>query len=186
MISTPAKVAEFQKSQLDALFALSHTMFEATEKLVDLNLAATKALLEESAEKTQVMLGVKDVQDFLAVGSGLAQPTLEKVVSYNRNVYGIASGAGADFSKIFETQIAQNNKQVAEMIDFASKNTPTGAEPVASMFKSAVAAANTAYDTFNKAAKQAADMAESNFNAATAATVKAANDVVKPKSRKAA
>jgi len=133
MISTPAQVAEFQKSQLDALFALSHTMFEATEKLVDLNLAATKALLEESAEKTQVMLGVKDVQDFLAVGSGLAQPTLEKVVSYNRNVYGIASGAGADFSKIFETQIAQNNKQVAEMIDFASKNTPTGAEPVASM-----------------------------------------------------
>ena len=54
------------------------------------------------------------------------------------------------------------------------------------MFKSAVAAANTAYDMFNKAAKQAADMAESNFNAATAATVKAANDVVKPKSRKAA
>ena len=186
MISTPAKVAEFQKSQLDALFALSHTMFDATEKLVDLNLAATKALLEESAERTQVMLGVKDVQDFLAVGSGLAQPTLEKVVSYNRNVYGIASGAGADFSKIFETQIAQNNKQVAEMIDLASKNTPTGAEPVASMFKSAVAAANTAYDTFNKAAKQAADMAESNFNAATAATVKAANDVVKPRSRKAA
>ena len=43
MISTPAQVAEFQKSQLDALFALSHTMFEATEKLVDLNLAATKA-----------------------------------------------------------------------------------------------------------------------------------------------
>ena len=46
MISTPAQVAEFQKSQLDALFALSHTMFEATEKLVDLNLAATKALSE--------------------------------------------------------------------------------------------------------------------------------------------
>jgi len=43
MISTPAQVAEFQKSQLDALFALSHTMFEATEKLVDLNLAATRA-----------------------------------------------------------------------------------------------------------------------------------------------
>jgi len=186
MISSPAQVAEFQKSQLDALFALSQTMFDATEKLVDLNLAATKALLEESAEKTQVMLGVKDVQDLLAVGSSLAHPTLEKVVSYNRNVYGIASGAGSDFSKIFETQIAQNNKQVAEMIEFASKNTPTGAEPAVSMFKSALAAANTAYDTFNKATKQAADMAESNFNAATAATVKAAGDVVKPKARKAA
>ncbi len=186
MMSTPAQVAEFQKSQLDTLFALSHTMFDATEKLVDLNLAATKALLEESAERTQVLMGVKDVQELLAVGSGLAQPTLEKVVSYNRNVYGIASGAGADVSKIFETQIAQGNKQVAEMIEFASKNTPTGAEPAVSVFKSAMAAANTAYDTFNKATKQAVDMAESNFNAATTATVKAANDVVKSKARKAA
>jgi phasin family protein len=186
-MSTPAQVAEFQKSQLDALFALSHTMFEATEKFVDLNLAATKALLEESAERTQAMLGVKDVQELLAVGSGLAQPALEKVVSYNRNVYGIASGASADVSKLFETQIAQNNKQVAEMIEFASKNAPTGAEPVTSMFKSAMAAANTAYDSFSKATKQAVDMAESNLNAATAATVKAANDAVKPaKGRKAA
>jgi phasin family protein len=185
-MTTPAQVAEFQKSQLDALFALSHTMFDATEKFVDLNLAATKALLEESAERTQVMLGVKDVQDLLAVGTGLAQPTLEKLVSYNRNVYNIASGASADVSKLFETQIAQSNKQVAEMVDFASKNAPTGSEPAVSMFKSALAAANTAYDTFSKATKQAVDMAESNFSAATAATVKAANDVVKPKARKAA
>ena len=186
MMTTPAQVAEFQKSQLDALFALSHTMFDATEKFVDLNLAASKALLEESADRTQAMLAVKDVQELLAVGSGLAQPTLEKFVSYNRNVYNIASGAGADVSKLFETQIAQNNKQVAEMIEFASKNAPTGSEPAVSMFKSALAAANTAYDSFSKATKQAVDMAESNLNAATAATVKAANDVVKPKARKAA
>jgi phasin family protein len=185
-MTTPAQVTEFHKSQLDALFALSHTMFEATEKLVDLNLAATKALLDESAERSQVMLGVKDVQELLAVGSTLAQPALEKVASYNRNVYGIASGASANVSKLFETQIAQNNKQVAEMIEFASKGAPTGAEPVTSMFKSAMAAANTAYDTFSRASKQAVDMAESNFSAASAATVKAANDVVKPKARKAA
>jgi phasin family protein len=186
MMTTPAQIAEFQKSQFDAVFALSHTVFDATEKLVDLNLAATKALLEESAERAQALLSVKDVQDLLAVGTSFAQPALDKVVSYNRNVYGIASGAGADVSKLFETQIAQSNKQVAEMIEFASKNAPTGAEPAVSALKSAMAAANTAYDTFSKATKQAVDIAESNFSAATAATVKAANDVVKTKSRKAA
>jgi phasin family protein len=185
-MTTPAQIAEFQKSQFDAVFALSHTVFDATEKLVDLNLAATKALLEESAERAQALLSVKDVQDLLAVGTSFAQPALDKVVSYNRNVYGIASGAGADVSKLFETQIAQSNKQVAEMIEFASKNAPTGAEPAVSALKSAMAAANTAYDTFSKATKQAVDIAESNFSAATAATVKAANDVVKTKSRKAA
>jgi phasin family protein len=187
MITTPAQVAELQKSQLDAMFAMSHTMFDATEKLCALNLAAAKALAEESAEKSQALLAMKDPQELFAVGSGLAQPSLDKVVSYNRNFYAIVAEAAAGFSKIFETQIGQNNKQVAEIIEFAAKGAPTGAEPVVSMFKSAMAAANTAYDTFSKATKQAVDVAESNFNAATAATVKAANDVVKPvKARKAA
>jgi len=52
------------------------------------------------------------------------------------------------------------------------------------------AAANTAYDTFAKAAKQAVDFAGSNVAAATSATMKAAaaaNDSVKaPAKRKAA
>jgi hypothetical protein len=78
---------------------------------------------------------------------------------------------------------------MAELIDFAGKNAPAGSEPAMAMLKSAVAAANTAYDTFAKAAKQAVDMVESNVTAATNATVKAAaaaTDVAKPKSKKAA
>ncbi|HXF46597.1 MAG TPA: phasin family protein [Burkholderiaceae bacterium] len=189
MFATPAQLAELQKSQLDALYALSHAVFEATEKLVDLNLAATKALMDESAEKTQALLGVKDVQELLSLAGGLAQPTIEKAVSYSRNVYSIASNASAELSKIVEAQIADGNKKVAELIEFAAKNAPAGSEPAVSMFKSAVAAANTAYDTFAKAAKQAVDVAESNFAAATQATIKAAaaaNDAVKGKSKKAA
>jgi phasin family protein len=189
MLATPAQFAELQKGNMDALYALSHAVFDATEKLVDLNLAATKALMDESAEKTQAFLGVKDIQELLAVSGGLAQPTIEKLVSYSRNVYSIASGTGAEVSKIVETQIADGNKRVAELVEFAAKNAPAGSEPAVSMVKSAVAAANTAYDTFSKAAKQAVDMAESNFAAATQATMKAAaaaNDVVKAKPKKAA
>ncbi len=189
MIATPAQFAELQKNQIDALFALSHTVFNATERLVDLNLAATKALMEESADRTQELLGVKDVQELLAVGTGLAQPALDKFVSYGRNVYTIATGASSDVSKIVETQIAENNKKIAELIEFASKSAPAGSEPVVSVFKSALAAANTAYDTLTKATKQAVDMVESNLNAATSATLKAtsaANDVVKGKGKKAA
>jgi phasin family protein len=189
MFATPAQLAELQKGQLDALYALSHAVFEATEKLVDLNLAATKALMDESAEKTQALLGVKDVQELLAVTGGMAQPSIEKLVSYGRNVYSIASNAGAEFSKIIDAQIADGNKRIAEFIEFASKNAPAGSEPAVSMFKSAVAAANTAYDTFAKAAKQAVEVAESNFAAATQATIKAAaaaNDAVKAKAKKAA
>jgi len=189
MITTPAQFAELNKSQLDTLFALSHTMFGATETLVDLNLAAAKATMEESAERATALMSARDVQELMALSGSMAQPSVEKMVSYSRTVYGIASGAGAEVSRIVETQIADGNKKVADMVEFAAKNAPQGSEPVVSMFKSAVAAANTAYDTFSKATKQAVDVVESNVAAATSATMKAAavaNDAAKTKGRKAA
>jgi len=189
--TTPAQFAELNKSQLDAMFALSHTLFDATEKLVDLNLAAAKATMEESAERATALMSARDVQELMALSGSLAQPTVEKMVSYSRTVYGIASGAGAEVSRIVETQVAENNKKVADLVEFATKNAPQGSEPAVSMFKSVVAAANTAYDTFSKAAKQAVDVVENNVAAATSATMKAAaaaNDVVavKPKGKKTA
>jgi phasin family protein len=189
MFATPAQFTEIQKGQMDAAVALSQTFFDATERMLELNLAAAKATLEESVEKTQALLSVKDVQEFLALSGGLTQPTFEKVVSYSRTVYGIANGANAEVSRIVEAQIAESNKKVAQLIDFAAKNAPAGSEPAVSVFKSAVAAANTAYDTFAKATKQAVELAESNVAAATSATMKAAaaaNDTVKTSKRKAA
>jgi len=190
MFATPAQFTEIQKGQMDAAFALGQTFFDATERMLELNLAAAKATLEESVERVQALMSAKDVQEFLALSSALSQPTLEKAVSYSRTVYGIANGAGTEVSRIVESQVAENNKKVTQLIDFAAKNAPAGSEPAVAALKSAVAAANTAYDTFAKAAKQAVDFAESNVAAATSATMKAAaaaNDTVKaPAKRKAA
>jgi phasin family protein len=189
MFTSPAQIAELQKAQLDTLFALSHTMFDATEKLVDLNLAAVKATMSESAEQAAALMSARDVQELVALSGSLAQPSMEKLVSYSRTVYGIASGAGAEFSRIVETQIAEGNRKATDLVEFAVKNAPQGSEPAVSAFKSAVAAANTAYDTFTKATKQAVEMVENNVAAATSATIKAtaaANDVVKGKGKKAA
>lgn len=189
MYATPTQFVEMQKSQLDALYALSHVAFNMTEKLVDLNLAAVKAAMDESAAKTQALLGVRDAQELFAINGTLAQPTFEKLVGYSRNVYGIINGAGAEVKEIVETQIAERNGKVAQLVEFASKNAPAGSESVVSLFKNAVAASNTAYDTFNKAAQQAAEAAESNFTAATQASVNAvssANSALKNKGKKAA
>ena len=58
-------------------------------------------------------------------------------------------------------------------VDSAVKNAPAGTENAVSLVKSAIAAANNAYESVNKAAKQAADMAEANFTAITNTAVKA-------------
>ena len=187
MFATPAQFSEMQKSQLDTLYALSHVAFNTTEKLVDLNLAAVKAAMDESAATTQTLLGVKDAQDMLAVGGSIAQPAYHKFVGYSRNVYSIMSSAGAEIRKVVETQIAESNNKAAQFVEFATRNAPAGSEPVVSLFKNAVAAANSAYDTFSKAAKQAIDAAESNLAAANQAAAHAVApdvEVVKARSKK--
>lgn len=187
MFATPAQFTEIQKGQMDAAIALSQTWFDAAERFMELNLAAAKATLEESVERTQAMLSVRDVQELMALSGGLSQPTLEKAVSYSRNVYSIANGASTEVSRIVEAQITENNKQVTQLIDFAAKNSPADSEPAVSMLKSAVAAANTAYDTFARATRQAVEMAESNVASATSVTMKAAsaaNDSVKASSKR--
>ncbi|HXY06103.1 MAG TPA: TIGR01841 family phasin [Burkholderiaceae bacterium] len=189
MATTLTELVELQKGQLDAWNALSQTLFDAAEKVVNLNIAAVKAAFHDSSESSQTLLGARDVQEFFTLANGVNQPNLEKAIGYSRNVYGIASGAGAELTKIFEAQVSEANRKIAELVDFAAKNSPTGSEPAVSLFKSAVAAANTVFDTASKAARQASDWAEANFAAAASATINAAsaaNDAAKGKSRKAA
>jgi hypothetical protein len=61
------------------------------------------------------------------------------------------------------------------------KNAPAGSENVVSLVKSAVAAANNAFDGVQKATKQATDVAEANFNAMSATAVKATAAATKAK-----
>jgi len=187
MFATPTQFTEIQKSHLDALYALSSVALNTTEKLADLNLAAVKAAMDESAATTQSMLGIKDAQDALAFGGTIAQPALHKFVGYSRNVYSIMSNAGAQVRKVVENQLAEGSSKAAEFVEFASRNAPAGSEPVVSLLKNAVAACNMAYDTFSKAAQQAFDAADSNLTSATQAAVNAVApepEVVRTKARK--
>jgi phasin family protein len=187
MATTITELLALQKGQLDAWNAYGQTVFNATEKLLNLNITAAKAALQDAAQSSQTLLGARDVQDFLALANGAAQPTVEKLVGYSRNAYSIASGTSAELTKIFEAQISDGNRKVTDLIEFAAKNAPTGSEPAVTMFKTAVAAANTALDTATKATRQATDWAESNFAAAASATINAATTATDAaKARKAA
>jgi len=46
-------------------------------------------------------------------------------------------------------------------------NAPAGSESAVAVMKNAVSAASTAFESVQKAVKQATDMAEANFNAVT-------------------
>ncbi|MGH8822500.1 MAG: phasin family protein [Rhodoferax sp.] len=168
---TAEQVLAAHKANVETLFGLTTKAFEGVEKLVELNVTASKAALAEAADHTQAALSVKDAQELLALQAGLLQPLAEKTAAYNRHVYDIAQGTGAEFSKAFEAQTADVQKKFANLVDSASKNAPAGSETAVAVMKSAVAAASDAYESVQKAVKQATEMAEANLNtiAATAA-----------------
>jgi hypothetical protein len=88
-------------------------------------------------------------------------------------VYEVASKTQAEMTKFAETQAAELNKNLSVLLEKFSKNAPAGSDVAVAAVRSALAAANSAYDSFNKVAKQATEIAESNFVAATSATKEA-------------
>ena len=68
------------KSNIETLFGLTTKAFEGVEKIVELNLTASKAALSEVSGHTQSVLSVKDVQELIALQSGLLQPRREEIL----------------------------------------------------------------------------------------------------------
>ncbi len=176
---TPEQLVASQKANMETLYGLTAKAFEGVERLVDLNVQATKAALAESANHAQAMLSVKDAQQLLALQAGMFQPLAEKAAAYSRHLYDIASGTSTEFSKAFEGKLAEGQAQFASVVDNMAKNAPAGSETAVAVMKSAVAAANNAFESVQKAVKQASDVAEANFNAVTTSATNAAKTVAK-------
>lgn len=162
-----------QKSNVEAFAGLSEKAFASFEKLVELNLAASKALIGESIGHLQALTEVKDAQGLMALQSEMAKPMAEKAASYSRHLHAIVSGSSADFTKVFESASAESQKTVTELLETSLKNAPAGSEAAVEAIKSAMTAGNNAMETAQKSAKQAAQMVESNMASLSTAGQKA-------------
>lgn len=176
---TAEQIMAAHKANIETLFGLTSKAFEGVEKIVELNLTASKAALSEVGDHTQSLLSVKDAQELLALQSGLFQPLAEKTAAYSRHLYDIATSASAEFSKNLEGQAADAQKKFMGLVDSAAKNAPAGSESAVAIMKSSVAAANNALESVQKAVKQATEVAEANFNAVAATATTAAKPAAK-------
>jgi len=184
MALTADQILAAQKANLETLFGLTTKAFEGVEKLVELNVTASKAAMSEVAGTAQAVLSVKDAQELLALQASLFQPLAEKTAAYSRHLYDIAQGTGAEFGKAFEAKAAEAQQNFVGLVDSAAKNAPAGSETAVAVMKSAVAAANNAFESVQKAVKQATDVAEANFNAVQTTAVNAAKSTAQTASRK--
>lgn len=176
---TVDQVMASQKASMETLLGLTNKAFEGVERIVELNLTASKAALSEFGDHAQAVLSVKDAQELLALQSGLIQPLAEKTAAYGRHLYDIASGSAAEFGRVFEDQSSEAQRKFMGLVDNAAKNAPAGSETAVAVMKSAVAAASNALESVQRAVKQASDVAESNFNTVASNAVNATKTVGK-------
>ena len=177
MFVTIEQITANQKASIELAQGLAIKSYAGFEKMVELNLAATKATLTESFGQLQAALTAKDPQQWMALQTTSLAPAAEKAVSYGHHVYNIAVEAGTDFSKAIEEKTAKGKQAVVQVMDNIMKNAPAGSESAMAALKNAMATGQNAIDSAQAAAKQALAMAETNVAKVTEQALKAAATV---------
>lgn len=178
MLTVPEQFSAATKANFEAQLAMLSTLtakaFEGVEKVIELNVNAARASLEESSATARQLLSARDPQEFFSLSAAQAQPTAEKAIAYGRHLAGIASSTQAEFAKAAESQIAETTRKVNTLIDEVTKNAPAGSENAVAILKSMIGNANAGYEQLTKTAKQAVETIEANVANATSQFTQAA------------
>ena len=162
MYQTPDRFMEFGKSSIEAALALATITLQSTERLLDLNIRTAKDAIDQGVRNAKALSSAANVQDIVTLQSSAAQPGMDKAIAYSRGLYEVASQAQGELNKLVGARVAQVNEELIAALDKAAKSAPAGSEPAIAVFKSAMVMANSAYDSFAKVARQAADAAVNN------------------------
>ena len=152
-----------QKTNLQAVQGLTQQAFAGVEKLVELNLAASKAAMGESFTHLQALMGAKDVKDAVALQTAFVQPMAAKSAAYLQHVQSIATDSNAGFTAAVEAKLAETQKAFGVAVDGLVKNAPAGSEAAVAAFKNAVTTSQNAMESAQVSMKKATEMAQTSF-----------------------
>ncbi|WP_310452686.1 TIGR01841 family phasin [Sulfuritalea sp.] len=173
MYNVSEQLASGSKAGVETFVTMANATFAGFERLATLNLNTARSLLEDSQVYARALLAAKDLQALAALQGTLAQPGPNATATYSRSVYEIASQTQATLSKAVEVRVAELNEKLGMAFEKAAQTAPAGSDLALNAMRTALSAANSAYDNMGKAARQAADLAEANL--AVAASLAARN-----------
>lgn len=153
-------------AQISVATTLTGTAVESLQRLVELNLNAARASLEDSTVVARQLMSAKDAQEFMTLSVAQAQPTMAKALSYSRHLADIATAAQDSLARATAEQIAEANSRLHEVVDDAARGAPAGSNNVIEMMKMAMNTASANYQRMNRTAQQAAEQAQANVASA--------------------
>ncbi|OUL75671.1 TIGR01841 family phasin [Paraburkholderia hospita] len=167
---TQEQIDASRKANLDLFFGLSNKAVEGVGKLAALNMQVIQATLADTFDLAQKSLSVKEPQDWLALQNSHAASMADRVQTYGRDAFDIVSATQAEFARIGTTQCEAYGRQMQTVVEDVAKNAPAGSESAMTALNSAIAAANTLYETLQSTGQQAVEATPSNLDMAAAAS----------------
>ena len=167
------QLAATNQANFEALMGLTAKAFDGVEQLTLLNLQVAKDSLDEVKENGTAVLSARDAQSLLAVQARVLQPAAEKAAAYGKQVYRIVADIKADFEKVAAEQTAAAQGSFGALIEAAGKYAPAGSSDGLALIKSAMASANTTFESLRNAGLQAVETAEANYASVTKGPSKA-------------
>lgn len=171
------------KAQIEAQIELLNTLTAQTvssvEKIIALNVDATKSTIDGATSTARQLLTSRDPREAVSITGAQTQPAAERAQEYSRSLVDIVSKTQAEFTQTVEAQIAEGRRQINSLVNELVKAAPPGSESMVSMFKAALDNANAGYDQLTRTTKQATETIQSNVNNATAQFTQAATQAVK-------
>ena len=162
------KFASANKSAVNAGLAIARTQFAAVEQLTALNIDTAKSAFEGATEHLQSMSAARDPQAVFKLSAELAQPVLERSVSYARNAFTVATQAQSQLKQVVEAQAAELGRAVTDAFESVSKGFPAYGVNATEGLKSAFSNF-PGFDAWTKYAEQSAQAAKANFETITQA-----------------
>lgn len=160
------QLAVSNQAAVESLLALANTALASAERVAALNLNAARDALSDSAAGAKNLMSAKDPQQALAAQSALVQPAVAKAVAYSKSMLEISTESQQQFAKTMENTFAGYQRQVAELIDQASRSAPAGSEQIIAGIKTAMEQANAAFDNLAQISRQFAAGAQATASAA--------------------
>ena len=170
-MNNPAEqIIAANKANMDAFEGAAKKAYAGVEKLVELNMAASKAALGESFNHAKAVMSVKTPQEFMSLQAAFFQPLAEKSTAYFQHVQSIATEGSADITKQIEANMADAQKAFGASVDQLVKSAPAGSETAVAAFQSALSNSQKAVESAQASIKKATAAAQANFAVATKQT----------------
>ncbi len=152
------------------------------ERFATIGLDAARESVEQAAAHAQSLAGAKDVHEVIALNSAAIEPVVKRAYAFSRTAYETAAETNTEVKRVFEKQASDYNRAAVAALEEAFKYAPTGSEGVVDNVKTAIAAAQSAYNNFMSINKQILDSVEKSVEQ-NVATVKTATAKSRTKKR---